>query len=278
MNYKDAIALAQADGSFLEGFVKCTYVQLFNKSGKQLFTIRYGYASLPGVAFRLNTKGKFVRSNIVPICRAYDFKESGRRVPVVPSEELKYAIKQLILNSEKTKDTWKLYRRWIKDYPPSHKQGDIELIAERRSEPEFIAAGSHGNVKETAYYIEYWIAPEYDVVLGEKYIELLNILESGEQLYVKDVAVDWYTDVAVVTTISDNILTDENSNLITDENGEPVKLYDENGNEIPTDANGKPIFPEGYEIKIGTEELEAAKKKLDRAKAILAAAGAISFL
>lgn len=278
MNYKDAIALAQADGSFLEGFVKCTYVQLFNKSGEQLFTIRYGYARFPGVAFCRNTKGKFVGSNIVPICRAYDLTAKGGKVPIVASEELKSVIRELIFNSEKTKDTWKLYRRWFKDYPPSHKRGDIELIAERRSEPEFIAAGSSGNVKETAYYIEYWIAPEYDVVLGEKYMELLNILESGEQLYVKDVAVDWYTDVAVVTTISDNILTDENNSLITDENGEPVKLYDENGNEIPTDANGKPIFPEGYEIKIGTEELEAAKKKLDQAKAILAAAGAISFL
>ena len=278
MNYKDAIALAQADGSFLEGFVKCTYVQLYDKDGHFLFTIRYGYAGLPGMTFCRNTKGKFVGSNVVPICRAYDFKGAGGRVPGVPSEELKYAIKQLIFNSPKTPDTWKLYRRWIKNYPPSHKQGDVELIAERRSEPEFVSSGNHGNVKETTYYVEYWFAPEYDYALGDRYLKLLDILENNEQLYVKDVAVDWYTDVAVVTTIEDNILTDDQGSLITDENGEPVVLVDENGNEIPTDENGKPIFPEEYEIKIGTEELEAAKKKLDQAKAILAAAGAISFL
>ncbi len=283
MNYKDAFILANTDGGFIEGFIKCTYVELFDKSGHRLYTVKGQYSYFPGITFVRNNKGKFDGKSartLVPICRAYDYKEGRCRVPVVPSEELKYAIQQLIFNSPTAPDTWKLYRKWLKDGvsgKTAHKRGEIELLTEQYNTPDLPKLNDNVVLKNE-YFVEYWESPQYDYALKDDYIKLLNVLESDKELYVLATAVDWHTDMAVVTTISDPILTDNEGNLITDEEGNEVVLYDDNGEVIPTDPNGKPIFPEGYELNIGTEELEAAKRQLDQAKAMLAAAGATMFL
>ncbi len=294
MNYKDAFILANTDGGFIEGFIRCTFVVLYDKQGHRLYTVKGKYADFPGITFTRTVKNNSSKGRVlfntpssqVPICRAYDYKEGHSRVPIVPSKELKYVIQQLIFNSPTAPDTWKLYRKWKKDGlagRTAHKQGEIELLTEQYNTPEVLIPGNSRSMGsyiagENDYYIEYWVQPQYDYALTDQYIELLNILESDKELYVRADAVEWHTDMAVVTTISDPILTDDEGNLITDENGEAVVLVDDNGEIVPTDVNGKPIFPEGYELNIGTEELEAAKRQLDQAKAMLAAAGATMFL
>lgn len=290
MNYNDAFILANMDGQFIEGFVKCTFVQLYDKAGHSLFTIKGSYLNWPNIAFRRKEDGKFgVRAeSLYPICRAYTYKEKPGRVPVILSPELAYVMKQLILTSPTAPDTWKLWRRWKKDDKRqgknnAHKKGDKELLTTQYDMPDLKNSKQSGPsyvVEENAYFVTYWNAPQYVYALTDRYLTLLELVDNGEPVYVKPTAIDWYTDAQVVTTIEDNIILsdDGHNDLIVDEDGEIVKLYDQDGNEIETDEFGRPIIPETKNVQVGTEALAAAKKQLDQAKTILAATSAVSFL
>lgn len=283
MIYDDAFKIAGMNDEFVEGFVKCTFVQLYDKTGHFLFTVKFEYSNWPNIAFKRNTEGRFDARSVsrIPICRAYTYRKKPKRVPVLLSPEMAWAIQKLIFNSATAQDPWQLWRWWGKDGEhkgKKHKAGEKELLTMQYDTPDVGNGEDNYIVKKNEYYTEYWEAPQYTYALTERYLRLLEIIEANEPVYVKKVAIDWYTDAQVVTTIADNILLTDDGRLITDKDGEVVKLYDENGNEIPTDEYGRPIIPGASDSKTGSEALAAAKKRLDNAKTLLAATGAMSFL
>lgn len=305
MNYNDAFALANADGSFIEGFIKCTYVELYDKHGRYLYTIKASYTDWPDIAFRKTDKKFDTRSmGVIPFCRAYDHvarKGKAWRVPVMLSEELRYVMQQLILRAPQAKDPYKLVREWLNDCKYNgerHQKGELQYLTQAYEAPEM---KGHENgqwttkrgktvliVKVGNFYEEYWEYPQYEYAFEDRYLKILKIIEQNEPVYVLNTAVDWWPDGQIVTTIEDNILlvdgdtdpySDSNQEMLVDEEtGEPIKLYDDEGNEVETDEHGKPIFPDASEITVGSEALEQAKKELDNAKTILYAAGATMLL
>lgn len=281
MTFLQALAIARNNGEdFVEGFVKCTYVRLYDRKGEYLFTIQHEYSAFPGITFTKendNWLDRSARKN-VPILRAYNTYENKGFTEVYLSDELRYAVQYLLEHSKKiASEPWKLYREYKQD-TEDYRKGDTQLLAVQYDMPENVEAGEMV-IKETDIYTEYWTAPPYEATQESKYAKLLEIIANGEAVMVKETAINWYADTHVVTTISDNILTDNNGDILIDpETGEPAKLYDEYGNEIETDINGKPLFPPEVITPIGTEALATAKAKLDQAKAVLAAAGAITIL
>jgi len=223
MSYEEAFKI----GSVCDGYVKCTYAELYdavqkelpggNRIFRKLFSLQKRFAAAE------RTIGATIFLNYVyPIVTADTYVPDTKYVPVYLTDEAAEYINHVISRGKKRK-IWQVVRVFDRNYVPGdhvvNYAGDRVIVYESKEEPDM-----------SKYTDDVW--SHYKKIQADsKWAEL--VVKAGDTFNVKACAIDW------MPTKIDNI-------VITDPNGKEVKLDD---------------------------ALEAARKKMENAKALLLASG-----
>lgn len=256
MTYREALHI----GSAAEGIIKCTYARLYNKDGKNLFSLQrksaekkvvYG-GDLDGDGvpdtisydgekkhdavefdqyFQDEDKGKIYFD--LPMVKA-DEISNNRLVPAYFTPEAVEIIRAAMQKMRIAK--WTVWRVWDVNTPGAAKGNRRAMQHTYTWSQDWERSWM---LKDTDNYHHEFSKEQ---VLNPRFERLIEIITSGEAIYIKPAAFEWYaTDIKNATTIT----------------------TDENGNEIEINLN---------------EAVENARKKMEQAKAVLIGAGLTNIL
>lgn len=221
------------------GFVKCTFAEVYDRDGQKLYSVQKRHTYYKNASLLTDERGGKRVGNFAPMVEVVpDMKLNYGKVAVRFTPEMREAIYAGMERNSKLRDTWKKMREWKIDYAPLGIKKGEVQCIEELHTQPTEAEFDAWRKSGTKQYNCYWEYPEYDFVLNEEYTRLLEILQKDEVVYVKPVAIDWIPSVAVVTFLDGD---------------------------------------KEAAINIDTD-LAAAKKRLERAKAILAATTTLSFI
>lgn len=249
MTYRESLKI----GSSAEGIIKCTYARLYDKNGNNLFSLqrkkagRYVYypgndtsaapkiledKSRSGVWFEHADEDGYIAFDL-PMVTITEISDD-RLVPAVFTPEAIEVIRTAMEKVRAYKFT--VYRVWDAETPGVRK-GDRKAM---QSTYVWSQAWKDGwRAKDTDYFHHEFVQEN---VINPRFEKLIDIITSGENIYIKPAAFEWYaTDVKNATVIT----TDE----------------------------------EGNEVEINLDEaIEAARKKMENAKKVLIGAGLSNLL
>lgn len=232
MSYEEAFKI----GSVCDGYVKCTYAELFdgiqkelpggNRIFRKLFSLQNNFASAE------RTIGETVFFNYsFPIVTADTYISDAKYVPVYLTDEAAEYINHVISRGKKREEIkiWQVVRVYDRNYVPGdhvvNYAGDRVVVYEGTEEPDM------------SKYTDDGLSHYEKIHAGSKWAELEGLVKAGDTFNVKACAIDW------MPTKIDNVFITE-----TDKNG--------NTREVRLD-----------------DALEAARKKMENAKALLLASG-----
>ena len=270
MNYADAFKI----GSKCDGYIKCTYVQLFAKGA--IFSLQRGYFyqnkarvdfNNSDLANSIGANSGQVYSDIpnnadasgyitvdVPIVKAAEHIEIQKEndlVPVTLTNEAIQVIRQLLKQSRKV-PKYLIYKVWLINYggiyehnQEIHYKGERQIVLEtfdqkdldewRQYDYNHSVKPGTGEFTQEAIERGWYTEIETQRVIDPRTEELIS--GTGKTFYVKACAVDW------IPTNADA--------YVQDLNGQMVKLAD---------------------------RLEAARRRMETAKAILATAATLTII
>ena len=237
MSYEEAFKI----GSVCDGYVKCTYVELYD------FTHGYKFAFQKASVI----DHKIVNLDASGVTISYEFplftaeyherKEKDERlVPVrLTNECIDYVLKEIGSRAKPFVLRQKVWRI-TGTYPAKAAHGNHTYVTYERKQVQYNPETNYNDIDhpEALYNTAGMPTGEYRWYVIETYKEygehpLIESIKNNEIFYVKAVAVDWRA-------------TDITNVVITDPDGKEVKLDD---------------------------ALEAARKKMENAKALLLASG-----
>lgn len=287
MNYADAFKI----GSKCDGYIKCTYAQLANYDLGVLFSLQRGYfyknkarqefnelADAAETAYQNSGATEYAQLNTdawgyltvdVPIVKAaehIEIQKPNNFVPVTLTNEAIQVIVNILSRSKKVAK-YLVYRIWIANTGDAygsywsgknHYAGERELVMETYKTDDLkewneykkrkVSSGGRGGggtnyvltekSKEAGYYVEI----EEKRVDNPKTQEMISAIKEGRTFFVKACAIDW---------------------VATDINNATIVQKDADGNEVQVNLNN---------------QLEAARKRLETAKALLATAATLTIL
>lgn len=223
----------------VKGFVKCTFAEVYDRDGQKLYSVQKRHTYYKNASLLTDEHGGKRAVSFAPMVDVVpDMKLNYGKVAVRFTPEMREAIYAGMERNSKLRDTWKKMRQWNIDYAPLGIKRGDWQCIEELHTQPTEAEQLAWIQSGTKQYNCFWSYPEYDFVLNEQYTKLLEILQKNEVVYVRPVAIDWIPSVAVVTFLDGNKET-----------------------AINIDA-----------------DLAAAKKRLERAKTILAATTTLSFI
>ena len=231
MSYEEAFKI----GSVCDGYVKCTYAELYdavqeelpggNRIFRKLFSLQKRFWAAE------HTIGATIFLHYVyPIVTADTYVPDTKYVPVYLTDEAAEYINHVINRGKKRKEIkiWQVVRVFDRNYVPGihvvNYAGDRVIVYEGKEEPDM-----------SKYTDDVW--SHYEKIQDSKWAELEGLVKAGDTFIVKACAIDW------MPTKIDNVVITE-----TDKNG--------NTREVKLD-----------------DALEAARKKMENAKALLLASG-----
>lgn len=288
MNYADAFKI----GSKCDGYIKCTYVQLFAKGA--IFSLQRGYFyqnkarvdfNNSDLANSIGANSGQVYSDIpnnadasgyltvdVPIVKAAEHIEIQKEndlVPVTLTNEAIQVIRQLLKQSRKV-PKYLIYKVWLKDtagnstmanynYDPNsqdneaHRKGEHELVLETFDRSEANEWRQYDYDHSTQRRTGKGVKP------GTRYFTQETI-ERG-----------WYAEIYTQLAIDPRT-----EGLIS---GIDATFYVKACavDWIPTNADAYVRDPNGQMVKLA-DRLEAARKRMETAKAILATAATLTII
>lgn len=248
MRYKEALNI----GSVCEGTIQCTYATIYDASGKGLFSLQrkqatrfYNYTSGgdvfitdtgKGVDFGMNDGSPFSGTDIdgrITIEMPLVYVTEHSDATLVPAHLTDEAIEIITRALEKIKTTrYTVYL--VCDYTTSKMaKGEKKVVAVQYYRPDIDAY----NLYNSDHRYHYELETEQNII-SPKYRQLIDIIQTGDIVYIKPAAFKWAP-------------IDGFNATITDADGKVIKLSD---------------------------ALAAAKQKVEQAKAILAAAGVAAFI
>lgn len=256
MKYREAYAI----GSKCEGVIKCTFATIYNKDGKGLFSLQnvkasYGVDYKNGGYSDESTSADMIITQLSP--NIY-FVDAGYHGVTSGDAEIRGGITfkfPMVMIDQISND--RLVPAKLTDYA-------VQIIVEACknmkvykwhiyavSDVDGIPGGKVMHVTDTyirpkdsdwmptdKYHYEF----EEEKVINPRYEQLISILQSRDTVYIKPDAFDW-----------------EATNI----NNATITQKDENGNEIQVNLN---------------DQLEAARKRMETAKAILATAATLTII
>ena len=232
MSYEEAFKI----GSVCDGYVKCTYAELYdavqkelpggNRIFRKLFSLQKRFAAAE------RTIGATISLNYAyPIVTADTYVPDTKYVPVYLTDEATEYINYVIGYWKKREEIkiWQVVRVYDRNYVPGdhvvNYAGDRVIVYEGKEEPDM-----------SKYTDDVW--SHYEKIQAvSKWDGLEGLIKAGEMFNVKACAIDW------MPTKIDNVVITE------------------------TDKNGNT-----REVKL-EDALEAARKKMENAKALLLASG-----
>ena len=236
MSYEEAFKI----GSVCDGYVKCTYAELYdsvqkelpggNRIFRKLFSLQKRWAAAE------RTIGATISLNYAyPIVTADTYVPDAKYVPVYLTDEATEYINHVISRSKRLSEIlgrikiWQVVRVYDRNYVPGdhvvNYAGDRVIVYEGKEEPDM-----------SKYTDDVW--SHYEKIQAvSKWDGLEGLIKAGEMFNVKACAIDW-----MPTKIDNIVITETDKNVNTRE----VKLED---------------------------ALEAARKKMENAKALLLASG-----
>lgn len=232
MSYEEAFKI----GSVCDGYVKCTYAELYdsvqkelpggNRIFRKLFSLQKRFAAAE------HTIGATIGLNYeYPIITADTYVPDTKYVPVYLTTEAAEYINHVISRSKKRSEIkiWQVVRVYDRNYVPGdhvvNYAGDRVIVYEGTEEPDMSKYTDDG----LSHYEKTQAVSKWDGLEG--------LVKAGDMFNVKACAIDW------MPTKIDNIVITE------------------------TDKNGNT-----REFKL-EDALEAARKKMENAKALLLASG-----
>ena len=232
MSYEEAFKI----GSVCDGYVKCTYAELYdavqkelpggNRIFRKLFSLQKRWAAAE------RTIGATISLNYAyPIVTADTYVPDTKYVPVYLTDEAAEYINHVISRGKKREEIkiWQVVRVYDRNYAPGdhvvNYAGDRVIVYEGKEEPDMSKYTDDG----LSHYEKIQAVSKWDGLEG--------LVKAGEMFNVKACAIDW------MPTKIDNVFITE-----TDKNG--------NTREVRLD-----------------DALEAARKKMENAKALLLASG-----
>ena len=232
MSYEEAFKI----GSVCDGYVKCTYAELFdgtqkelpggNRIFRKLFSLQKRFAAAE------HTIGATIGLNYeYPIVTTDTYFPNAKYVPVYLTDEAAEYINHIISLGKKREEIkiWQVVRVYDHNYVPGdhivNYAGERFVVYEGTEEPDM------------SKYTDDGFSHYEKIQAGSKWAELAGLVKAGDTFNVKVCAIDW------MPTKIDNVFITE-----TDKNG--------NTREVKLD-----------------DVLEAARKKMENAKALLLASG-----
>jgi hypothetical protein len=256
MKYREAYAI----GSKCEGVIKCTFATIYNKDGKGLFSLQNVKASY-GVDYKhggYSDESKAEDMIITQLSPNIYFADAGYHGVTAGDAEIRggVTVKFPVVQIDRISND-RLVPAKLTDYA-------VRIIAEacknvkvykwhiyRVWDAEDTPGAKVVHIMDTytkpkdidwmptdKYHYEY----EAEKVINPRYEQLISILQSGDMVYIKPDAFDWEA---------------------TDLNNATIAQKDENGNEIQVNLN---------------DAIEAARKRMETAKAILATAATLTII
>lgn len=242
MRYADAFKI----GSKIEGVIQCTYATIYDAAGNGLFSLQRTKKTLTGnwlyewrgddVYFDNQGDRSYVDAEIgggitveLPMVQATEYS-TDTLVPAKLTYEAVDIISNALRKMKRTRYT--IYR--VADYDTPKQNKGERVVVRVQYYTVYIDEWNRNN-NDHRYHYEVEVEPN---VIIPRYQKLIEILESGETVYVRPAAFRW--------TPLDGI-----NATITGEDGVEIKLSD---------------------------ALEKAKQRYENAKAILAAAGAFAIM
>ena len=232
MSYEEAFKI----GSVCDGYVKCTYAELYdavqkelpggNRIFRKLFSLQKRFAAAE------RTIGATISLNYAyPIVTTDTYIPDAKYVPVYLTDEAAEYINKVISRGKKREEIkiWQVVRVYDRNYAPGdhvvNYAGDRVVVYDGTEEPDMSKYTDDG----FSHYEKIQAVSKWDGLEG--------LIKAGDAFNVKACAIDW------MPTKIDNVVITE-----TDKNG--------NTREVRLD-----------------DALEAARKKMENAKALLLASG-----
>lgn len=282
MNYADAFKI----GSKCDGYIKCTYAKLHNSDMGAVFSLQRGYFyqnkarvdfnnAIGASPAEQNTDASGYITVDVPIVKAaehIEIKKENDFVPVTLTDNAIEVISRLL--SQKPRTTkYLVYKVWIVDRyeggdknvygdmygGKQHHVGDRELAMETYNPEELKSWEQYSRDNSTEYYYT-------QGGRGKGSTKASRWTEETQKR-------GWYAEVE--KQMAKNPRTEELISAIQEDRTFYVKACAVDW--IPTNADAYVRDPNGQMVKLA-DRLEAARKRLETAKAILATAATLTII